>query len=327
MNRYNLNEQYIYGNSMIRPYRVDVYNNSTYNKKVKEIIRKQQEEIAEIQRKIREIQDKYNKEIDNIKEDDLPEIEKQVSKIILGKILTGYRTFTPEKDSYPIYNHHDGPFISKAIKVDCYRHHKKMRLYKHGRAEMVNPIIVKITLENGLESDEMYNSGTNLSILDELIRYLKKSLGKEITFVGMKKSKLLKTPEPKLHYNSGYGVSKSQMKLQSNGLYYTFLYQSGNINIILEKVEILSIPKIGDFIVFNDEYLFNYNMDYNIITRKISKQDPLGEEDWSDEDEEYQELIRKMQEKQPDYYDNYYGYDEDDDYDYNHEDENEGDWM
>lgn len=267
----------------IHAQRPTVYRDSPYNKKITKLQTERNLEINELQVKIQNVRRKYSNLMREIKKDSIKDIQKMVFSELIGKIIQTYKTISIN-DNYHRQVTNEGMFIDKIINIECYEHNRKVEIQlDNGEIVQENPVYVKIFTKNNGVIEEPY-TGLRLLILDDLLRFLEKNIGREFSFSGVKLT----------DYKNVLEKNVLEKKVRpSNNPHYTFTNNCKKQLEVLNKFEIINIPKCGDFILINDEYLFYYLTGYKFVSREISGRDPYGEEDWEDESEEQQEIFRK----------------------------------
>lgn len=117
----------------------------------------------------------------------------------------------------------------------------------------------KLMMSNG-ETIPLLHT-TYIINLDDLLNRLNKSKGRKIDF---------------------YGVLLENVNIKIKNKRAT--WKTTRLSTIFEKYEIIALPKIGDCVVINDEYVMHVANGFDSILIRVDENDPLGEEDWGDEE-------------------------------------------
>lgn len=193
---------------------------------------------------------KLNEDMVKKRNDILKEKGDEISKSVLGDI--GGKNLLIIVNNYTGSKYYIGKMSEIKYKFDEYGSYK-----------------FDITLEDGREikSDED-NNNYNYSYIydvDRIVKNLSRFKDMEITFTG---AELEETNKKNKKKRTNIGLSKLK-----------------KMTIILKKWEIINIKKLGDFILLNDEFIMNLMSGCETAVRKITPNDPFGEEDWSDEED------------------------------------------
>jgi hypothetical protein len=249
--QYLIKEDYYQQGPCVFPDYVDLNTNSPVQAKLQVTYNDENTEINAVRAKFNEIRKKLG-------EDASGEYAKWISKKIKGKILID-RIYKSGNSGNFVFS------ISRAISVEC-KSNEKAGQYNYG---YYGPnLTIEVKCENGNVCKGWSQGGFQARILDRVLNYLKGNVGKEITFTGSKLSDI-----------NAYKKSKPRTK-SINKIFYD---HNKRYSTKLETIGVTNIPKIGDYITFNDEYLFNPDQYYEFVSRRIDAVDPYGEENWADE--------------------------------------------
>lgn len=265
-----INEQYHQDDS--RKYKINI----TINDHDSPYYRRMQEINAEQNIEVQKVYAKFNKMKSDAAEDLMDETIKYIKNKLVGKTLY-YTKYLSD------YGNNFKNFINEVVDVECNvqkieKDKENDYFRRHGHP--APRIIIELIFKNGEKLKLNYNNGNlnydnflrcgGLFNIDPLLNHLKKNIGRDLSFNGAKMDDV-----------KGYMKKRPRTKtIQKN-----FFDHTGEHTVKITSVGIGTFPKIGDFIIINNEYLFDIDKRFVLTLRRIGIHDPYGEENWADEED------------------------------------------